>query len=270
MLNSMQLSNKRDRVNDRVQSYVRIRPSSNFAHDNIEIIRNRGENGIQIHAGNSDNKYPHIPQSANHLQKSWRFDVDDVLYNADQSEVYATVSEKLVSRALNGYSGTLVAYGESGSGKTFTMSGARDNSDFGQRGLSPRAIGHIFQYIKSEQCKSDEFKIAISYLEIHGNKLTDLLVEQQPKKKLEIFEDEQNVGATKVDGLSKNVVSDESEAFGLFLKGDSRRSRHAHSIFTIYINSKSHTISGGMMRAAELKFVDLTSWGRTDANRIVA
>merc|ERR1712139_532990 len=95
MLNSMQLSNKRDRVNDRVQSYVRIRPSSNFAHDNIEIIRNRGENGIQIHAGNSDNKYPHIPQSANHLQKSWRFDVDDVLYNADQSEVYATVSEKL-------------------------------------------------------------------------------------------------------------------------------------------------------------------------------
>ena len=46
--------------------------------------------------------------------------MDDVLYNADQSEVYSTVAEKLVSRALDGYSGTLIAYGESGSGKTFT------------------------------------------------------------------------------------------------------------------------------------------------------
>lgn len=268
MLHSIQVS-KRDRITDRVQSYVRIRPSSNFAHDNIEIIKNKTENVVQIHA-NSDNKYPNIPQSANHLQKSWRFNVDDVLYNADQSEVYSTVAERLVSRALDGYSGTLVAYGESGSGKTFTLSGARDNSDFGQRGLSPRAIGHIFQHIKSEQCKSDEFKIAISYLEINGNKLTDLLVDQQPKKKLEIFEDDANVGATKVDGLSKNSVQDENEAFNMFLKGDSRRSRHAHSIFTIYINSKSHTISGGMMRAAELKFVDLTSWGRTEQNRITA
>jgi len=263
-------SSKTRHDHDRVQVYVRLRPDSYFAHDNIEIIKSEPLNSIQIHGTTTgacqwaDNRYPGVPQSANHLQKSWRFDVDDVLYNADQSQVYSTVTERLVNRALDGYSGTLIAYGESGSGKTFTLSGARDNSDFGQRGLSPRAIGHIFQHIKSEQCKTDEFHISISYLEIDGNKLTDLLVEQQPKKKLEIFEDDQNIGATKVDGLSKNPVSDEIEAFSMFLKGDSRRSRQAHSIFTIYINSKSHTISGGKRKSAELKFVDLTSWGRTN------
>jgi len=264
-----QSSSKRKKVDDRVQVFVRLRPSSRFTHESIEIIRGEPLNSIQIHGTTdacqwTDNRYPGVPQSANHLQKSWRFDVDDVLYNADQSEVYSTVTEKLVSRALDGFSGTLIAYGESGSGKTFTLSGARDNSDFGQRGLSPRAIGHIFQHLNSEQCKTDEFRISISYLEVDGNKLTDLLVDQQPKKKLEIFEDEENPGATKVDGLSKNPVHDEIQAFGLFLKGDSRRSRKAHAIFTIHIHSKSHTISGGKRKSAELKFVDLTSWGRTE------
>lgn len=46
--------------------------------------------------------------------------MDDVLYNASQSQVYHTVAEKMVNRALEGYSGTLIAYGESGSGKSFT------------------------------------------------------------------------------------------------------------------------------------------------------
>ena len=56
--------------------------------------------------------------------------------------------------------------------------------------------------------------------------MTDLLADQQPKKKLEIFEDEKNEGATKVDGLSQVHVKDEHEAFSMFLKGDSRKDRN--------------------------------------------
>ena len=122
MLNSLQLSSQRNKTSDRVKSYVRIRPSANFANDNIEVIKSdSGEtnNIIQIHDHTKTNS--NIPKTANHLQKSWRFHVDDVLYNADQSTVYKTVAQNLVEQGLQGYSGTLVAYGESGSGKTFTI-----------------------------------------------------------------------------------------------------------------------------------------------------
>lgn len=266
MLNSVQLSSQRNKINDRVKSFVRIRPSANFANDNIEVIRSENNNIIQIH--DHTKTHSNIPRTANHLQKSWRFHVDDVLYNADQSEVYTTVAQDLVKQGLQGYSGTLVAYGEAGSGKTFTLSGARDNSDFGQRGLGPRAIGTIFQHIKSKECRNDEFSVSISYLEVQDKRLTDLLVDQQPKKKLEIFEDEVNEGATKVDGLSQVYVKNEHDAFSMFLKGDGRKDRNSHSIFTIYIKSKSQTISGGMLRSAELKFVDLTSWGTSEHNKL--
>lgn len=81
------------------------------------------------------------------------------------------------------------------------------------------------------------------------------------RKGLEIFEDEANPGQTKVDNLNIIEVKSEVEAFKYFLHGDENKKRGAHSIFTIYISSKSHTISGGKIKHAELKFVDLTSWG---------
>ena len=109
---------------DRVKCFVRIRPSSNFAHQNIEILP--GENTeiknkiLQLKSNNSnDSNFANKPVADN-LQKSWKFNVDDVLYNAGQMQVYDTVAKSLVEKAMDGYSGTLVAYGESGSGKTFT------------------------------------------------------------------------------------------------------------------------------------------------------
>lgn len=89
-------------------------------------------------------------------------------------------------------------------------------------------------------------------------------------KKLEIFEDENSPGATKVDGLTYLAVGNEIEAFKWFFTGNSRRTQGAHSIFTVYISSKSHTISGGTIKNAELKFVDLTSWGTTYSENVAA
>ena len=50
-----------------------------------------------------------------------------VLHNASQEEVYDYCAQEITSRLKEGYNGTIMAYGETGAGKTYTMSGATEN-----------------------------------------------------------------------------------------------------------------------------------------------
>lgn len=51
-----------------------------------------------------------------------------------QADVYKTVAKPIVDSAIQGYSGTIIAYGPTNSGKTFTMRGGQDN----HMGIMPR------------------------------------------------------------------------------------------------------------------------------------
>ena len=64
-----------------------------------------------------------------------------VLHNASQEEVYDSCVQEITSRLMDGYNGTLMAYGETGAGKTYTMTGATDN--YPLRGIIPRAISQV-------------------------------------------------------------------------------------------------------------------------------
>ena len=56
-------------------------------------------------------------------------------------QVYNTVVSEMASKALQGFNGTLLAYGQTGAGKTFTITGATEN--YKQRGAIPRAISQV-------------------------------------------------------------------------------------------------------------------------------
>ena len=68
--------------------------------------------------------------------------------NSIQSEVYDECSFSLVESVLEGYNGTIFAYGQTGCGKTHTMMGPNssldENGDETKRGIIPKAIRHIF------------------------------------------------------------------------------------------------------------------------------
>jgi len=64
-----------------------------------------------------------------------------VLHNASQEEVYDYCAQEITSRLMEGYNGTIMAYGETGAGKTYTMSGATEN--YRLRGIIPRAISQV-------------------------------------------------------------------------------------------------------------------------------
>lgn len=76
-----------------------------------------------------------------------------------------------MKQVAEGYNGTLLVYGQTGAGKTFTMSGSTQNYKY--RGMIPRAINQLFQEIGSRF--DQEFTVKVSYVEIYNELMFDLL-----------------------------------------------------------------------------------------------
>lgn len=64
---------------------------------------------------------------------------------------------------LEGYNATIFAYGQTGTGKTFTMEGFKSQTD-PSRGIIPRSMEEIFTYIQSESSDHSKFMVRASYL----------------------------------------------------------------------------------------------------------
>ena len=84
--------------------------------------------------------------------------------SSSQKEVFDEVGAPLIESVLEGYNGTILAYGQTGAGKTFTMEGNRDN-DGRQRGIIPRAVDLLFERAAAAP-EAIEFAIKVSFVEI--------------------------------------------------------------------------------------------------------
>ncbi|XP_008300759.1 kinesin heavy chain isoform 5C-like, partial [Stegastes partitus] len=92
--------------------------------------------------------------------------------NTTQEQVYNACAQKIVKDVLEGYNGTIFAYGQTSSGKTHTMEGNLHDTD--AMGIIPRIVQDIFNYIYSMD-ENLEFHIKVSYFEIYLDKIRDLL-----------------------------------------------------------------------------------------------
>lgn len=79
------------------------------------------------------------------------------------------MARKITKCVLQGYNGTVLVYGQTTSGKTYTMLGSPDNP-----GILPCALRDIFKAIQTE--KENQYKVVISYLEIYNEIINDLLI----------------------------------------------------------------------------------------------
>jgi len=77
--------------------------------------------------------------------------------------IFAEQVKDLVHNSLNGMNQTVFAYGQTSSGKTFTMRGALDESK-GQLGLIPLTIQEVFDFIGKDTDR--EYKVSVSYMEV--------------------------------------------------------------------------------------------------------
>ena len=85
-------------------------------------------------------------------------------FSSKQKDLYEQTARPLVDSVLEGFNGTIFAYGQTGTGKTFTMEGIRSQPEL--RGIIPSSFAHIFDSIKNGE--SREFLVRASYLEIYN------------------------------------------------------------------------------------------------------
>uniref|UniRef100_A0A1A9WUB9 Kinesin-like protein n=1 Tax=Glossina brevipalpis TaxID=37001 RepID=A0A1A9WUB9_9MUSC len=173
--------------------------------------------------------------------KSYSF--DNVFYSsASQENVYKAAGEPLVNDVLEGYNGTLFAYGQTSSGKTHSMEGII--GDAVEQGIIPRAVNEIFDRIHNME-EHFEFRIKVSYYEIYMEKIYDLL--DVSKVNLQIHENRNRKPYVK--DVTERYVSSPQEVFDIIEEGRSNRhvsltnmnkfSSRSHSIFSIGVKQKN-------------------------------
>ncbi|XP_067685395.1 chromosome-associated kinesin KIF4-like [Haliotis asinina] len=173
--------------------------------------------------------------------------------------IYCDIVCPIVKSVTEGYNGTIFAYGQTASGKTFTMQGVSEPTT--QLGIIPRAVKDIFKYVSIN--KSQQWVVHCSCFEIYNEEIRDLLVKSL-KEKLDIGSFP-NKGFY-VKGLSKHPVNTVVQCEGLMNKGLKRRSTGAtdmnsdssrsHTVFAISIETLDQR-TNGHIRAGKLNLVDL-------------
>uniref|UniRef100_A0A3B5ABN7 Kinesin motor domain-containing protein n=1 Tax=Stegastes partitus TaxID=144197 RepID=A0A3B5ABN7_9TELE len=96
----------------------------------------------------------------------------NAMFTAEETtnQLYQNIAKPLVVSTVEGYNGTIFAYGQTSSGKTFTMMGS-DHIP----GVIPLAVDDVFQTIKTVITLSHkEFLLRVSYMEIYNETVTDL------------------------------------------------------------------------------------------------
>ena len=149
-----------------VKVVIRTRPTADFATKNLEIEPKNGAITIKF----EKNEKAGI---VNNQTDAWKFQFENILHNASQDEVYEASASEIVQSAVEGYNGTVLCYGQTGAGKTYTMTGSQ--TEFKYRGIVPRAINQVYNLTSSKF--EQAITIRVSYAEIYNDQIRDLLPE---------------------------------------------------------------------------------------------
>ncbi|GAB2293750.1 hypothetical protein Dimus_027963 [Dionaea muscipula] len=232
---------------------VRLRPPSPTAEDKANgTLWHIEDNRITLH------KALGTPVSG----LSYTFDhvFDQTCSNA---RVYELLTKDIINAAVEGFNGTVFAYGQTSSGKTFTMNGSEN-----EPGIIHRAVRDIFDRIQT--INGREFLIRVSYMEIYNEEINDLLVVDN--QKLQIHESLER--GIFVAGLREEIVNNSEQVLKLLEAGEvnrhfgetnmNARSSRSHTIFQMVVESRgketdssSGYFSSDAIRVSVLNLVDL-------------
>jgi hypothetical protein len=171
-----------------------------------------------------------------------------------QESCYNTTASDIVSGVMGGFNGTILAYGQTGTGKTHTMMGPDTTSD--ARGMIPRAFDDVFQAV-ADRKEQDIYKITVSYLQVYCEMLHDLLRPESDLGALSIRESDVPGQGVCVNGLSSFLVTSKSDCVEKLELGNHNRavaatkmnahSSRSHAIFMLNVERRSvqQTQAGG-------------------------
>lgn len=194
---------------------------------------------------------------------------------SQQKDLFDQAISPIVNEVLEGYNCTIFAYGQTGTGKTYTMEGGGRKTKNGEfpsdAGVIPRSVRQIFDILEAQNA---EYNMKVTFLELYNEEITDLLAQEEcskfiddkSKKPIALMED--GKGGVFVRGLEEEIVTSANEIYKILDKGSSKRrtaetllnkqSSRSHSIFSITIHIKECTPEGEeMIKCGKLNLVDL-------------
>ncbi|KAG8391689.1 hypothetical protein BUALT_Bualt01G0213400 [Buddleja alternifolia] len=143
------------------------------------------------------------------------YEFDEVLTEfASQKRVYEVVAKPVVESVLEGYNGTVMAYGQTGTGKTYTL-GRLGDEDTSARGIMVRSMEDILANLSPE---TDS--ISVSYLQLYMETIQDLL--NPANDNISIVED-QRTGDVSLPGATVWEIRDQQSFLELLRLGEAHR-----------------------------------------------
>ncbi|XP_058508009.1 kinesin-like protein KIF11 isoform X2 [Solea solea] len=255
---------KRDEKGRNIQVVVRCRPFNTMERKSsygvVDCDQNRKE--VVMKTGGMNDKTS---------RKTYTF---DMVFGpaAKQIDVYRSVVCPILDEVIMGYNCTVFAYGQTGTGKTFTMEGERSpDEQFTWEedplaGIIPRTLHQIFEKLSEN---GTEFSVKVSLLEIYNEELFDLLSPSEDvSERLQLFDDPRNKRGVVVKGLEEVTVHNKDEVYQILERGSAKRrtastlmnaySSRSHSVFSVTIHMKEITVDGEeLVKIGKLNLVDL-------------
>ncbi|KAK0881689.1 Kinesin-related motor protein [Friedmanniomyces endolithicus] len=190
---------------------------------------------------------------------------------ADQGMLFDEVVVPILDEVLAGFNCTIFAYGQTGTGKTYTMSG--DIADTlpipDAAGIIPRALHSLFARLSEEDAEKCEYSVKCSFIELYNEELRDLLA-ADGSSKLKIFDEANKNGrsTTLVQGMEESHIKSAPNGIRLLREGSHKRqvaatqcndlSSRSHTVFTVTVYMKRTADTGEeFVSAGKLNLVDL-------------
>ena len=233
-----------------VKVVVRCRPLGNKEmEEQRECIVNVDMNACFIQVYN--------PQNIKEI-KSFTFD-HTYDWRATQELIFNQTALPILESIMEGYNGTIFAYGQTGTGKTYTMEGSDNEKD---KGIIPRSIDWIFNNIKNYPAQ--QFLVRVSFVEIYNEEVRDLLSKVK-RQKLNVREKDKVFYVENV-----TIIQAENSKMTLDIMKAGRVNRatgatkmnpgssRSHSIFSITVESSTTDEAGeAHYKVGKLNLVDL-------------
>ncbi|KAL4451341.1 hypothetical protein ABPG77_009413 [Micractinium sp. CCAP 211/92] len=189
---------------------------------------------------------------------------------AGQGEVYAAVGAQMVHNCMAGFNSSIFVYGQTGAGKTHTITGDVSRADDGalaeECGLTLRVFRQLFDRITEEERDGVRYTVKCCYAEIYNEEITDLL--NPGGSGLAIRDGDAHRGVF-VEHLSEHVAVNADDVMRLIQKGSANRhtaatrmnerSSRSHSVFTAVVEAHERQPDSGVtnVRFAKLNLIDL-------------
>ncbi|KAL2837775.1 kinesin-domain-containing protein [Aspergillus pseudoustus] len=236
--------------------------SSNPSNTIKVVARFRPQNKVELASGGQPIVDFENEQtcSINSKEAYGSFTFDRVFpMDSRQNDIFNFSIAPTVDDILNGYNGTVFAYGQTGAGKSFTMMGSDIDDEVG-KGIIPRIVEQIFASILTSP-SNIEYTVRVSYMEIYMERIRDLLVPHNDN--LPVHEEKSR--GVYVKGLLEVYVSSVQEVYEVMRRGGAARavaatnmnqeSSRSHSIFVITVTQKN--LETGSAKSGQLFLVDL-------------